>query len=104
MKDRRAVLPLIAALHDPQSDVRRACLLALIQLGDARAIEPLIADMAAEQRMEPHLDLEVDYALVFIVRASLHQYLEGFRGDPEKWRKWWAANKQNVRATPVEAP
>ena len=41
--DRRAVEPLIAALEDRMSFVRRAAAEALGEIGDSRVVEPLIA-------------------------------------------------------------
>ena len=41
--DSRAVVPLIAALEDRMSFVRRAAAEALGEIGDSRAVEPLIA-------------------------------------------------------------
>jgi hypothetical protein len=39
---KRAIEPLIAKLHDPDKEVRGAAANALMQLGDPRAVEPLI--------------------------------------------------------------
>jgi HEAT repeat protein len=41
--DARAVAPLLACLHDPESPVRWGAVQALGQLGDARAVAPLLA-------------------------------------------------------------
>lgn len=49
LKDSRAVPALIAALTDPSKDVRRAVIHALMQIGDQRAIEPLINAFASEE-------------------------------------------------------
>src|SRR5262249_30541735 len=40
--DARAIEPLLASLHDSDSDVRQAAAQALEQLGDARAVAPVV--------------------------------------------------------------
>ncbi len=74
-----AVEPLIAALQDEDSSVRRWAAWALGEIGDARAVEPLIAALNDRD---------------FWVRRTTAEALEKITGqelgrDRIKWQKWW---------------
>lgn len=77
-----AVGPLITALKDEDSRARYKAIEILGEIGDSRAVEPLIT--ALENK---NLDKsKVIWALERITG-------ENFGRDPKKWQNWWEENK-----------
>ena len=83
---RPAVEPLIAALKDRNSDVRRYAAWALGEIGDARVVVPLIGALKDE---DPWVREEATGALWLITEPYFGEE------DPEKWSKWWEQNKES---------
>jgi hypothetical protein len=81
---RPAIEELISLLEDEDAVFRRGIILALREMRDPRAIEPLIA------RLEDEHDSDcADYALSAITGQR-------FGRDHEKWLAWWNRNKRSI--------
>jgi HEAT repeat protein len=84
MKEARAVEPLIATLkNDNNGYVRAMAAWALGQIGDRRAIEPLIDGITTESS---DVRKRAPLALKEITGQD-------FGKDSAKWREWWEKNK-----------
>lgn len=81
-----AVEPLIAALADREPLARANACKALGEIGDYRAVEPLIP-MLGEQGPRTK---QVRRAALEALRRITTQT---FDADPARWREWWAQNK-----------
>ena len=87
VKDPRALEALISALNNKDSNVREKAAEALGEIKDPRAIEPLISVLKEEEETNREIAAK---ALVDITGKDFGQ-------NYDKWQKWWAQNKENIR-------
>jgi HEAT repeat protein len=83
MSHRIPSLMVIAILRTGNDYLRETSAWALGELGDARAIEPLIAAVTG-----PSVDL--NSSAVASLNKLTHQHLGQY---PTVWQQWWEANK-----------
>jgi hypothetical protein len=80
-----AVEPAIKMLGDPVWQARESAIAALTKIRSKDAVEPLI------QRM----DKEEGVLVPEIAEALANLTGKEFGGKPDKWKEWWAANKDS---------
>ncbi len=87
LKDPGTVGPLIKALKSESATMRRRAAVALGGIKDPRAIWPLIIALEDEKLL---VRIKSAYALYEITGTDLGR-------SPEKWQKWWAKNKPELK-------
>ena len=76
--------PLVDALKDESSTVRRDALLALAVFADPKTIEPILDSLQ-----------DKDIYVVSAARHALNQITgKNFGSHSEKWLQWWEENKE----------
>jgi HEAT repeat protein len=88
-----AVRPLIGALQAKVESIRSGAVMALGQIGDPRAVEPLCGALARDQSMQVRKQAasELGRALQRAEEPDAIEALKAALGDPEKDVRWQAA-------------
>ena len=87
------VSPALQGLVDPVWQVRASSILALTRVRHPSAVEPLVQRLAAE---EGRLSTDIAEALANLTGKE-------FGPEPDKWKQWWAENKNGYKLPTKEA-
>ncbi len=99
LKDEQAVDLLIKALNDRDFYTRYCAGKALAEMGDKRAIEPLIEALKNEledkfTRRSKEIAHIHEPPHAYIVKALIEITGKNFGDYYERWREWWDSNKE----------